>query len=165
MTVQILVLQSTYILAANLNSVRSSRDTFVKTQSTEINNHNILKQIKTLKYKHQEENVQNGGMDLTEGVNSTFIISDAENWVMCPDGRSCADGNKCCDADGDGQYNCCPISDGICCPGINSSGHNFCCYVGANCGGPDENGFSYCDYGKSSKHLLHRWMYRQYQKP
>ena len=111
MTVQILVLQSTYILAANLNSVRSSRDTFVKTESTEINNHNILKQIKTLKYKHQEENVQNGGMDLTEGVNSTFIISDAENWVMCPDGRSCADGNKCCDADGDGHYNCCTISD------------------------------------------------------
>ena len=112
MTVQILVLQSTYILAANLNSVRSSRDTFVKTESTESNNHNILKQIKPLKYKHREENVQNGGMDLTEGTNSTFIISDAEDWFLCPDGiNNCQDGSKCCDADGDGLYNCCPISD------------------------------------------------------
>ena len=110
-TVQILVLQSTYILAANLRSYRSSRDTSVKTESIESNNHNILKQVETLKYKRQEENIQNGGMDLTEGTNSTFITSDDEEWVLCLDGNYCPPDNKCCDADGDGQYNCCQISD------------------------------------------------------
>jgi len=164
-TVQILLLQSTYSLAANLKSVRSSRDTLFNTVSTESNNHNILKQVKTLNFKGQEENVRNGGIDMTEGTNSTFIPGDAEDWVLCPDGNYCQPNSKCCDADGDKVYNCCPISNGICCQGINSSKQPFCCYEGANCSGPDENGISHCDYGTTSKHLLHRWMYRQYQKP
>merc|ERR1712126_73401 len=117
----------TYSLAANLKSVRSSRDTFLKTVSTESNNHNILKQVKTLNFKGQEENVRNGGIDMTKGTNSTFIPGDAEDWVQCPDGNYCEPNSKCCDE-------------------------------GANCSVPDENGISHCDYGTTSKHLLHRWM-------
>ena len=112
MTVQILVLQPSYISAANLKSVRSSRDTLSKTESMESNNDNILKQVKTLTHKRQEENIKNGGIDLMEGLNSTYIPSDAEDpWVQCPDGNYCEPNWKCCDADGDGRYNCCTISN------------------------------------------------------
>ena len=110
-TVQILLLQSTYISAANLKSVRSSRDTLLKTEYTESNNHNILKQVKTLNFKGQEEDIKNGGVDLTEGKNSTLISGDPEPWVECPDGNYCEPNYKCCDADGDKKYNCCPISN------------------------------------------------------
>jgi len=164
-TVQILVLQSTYILDANLKSVRSSRDALEKTVSTKGNNHNILKPVKTLKYKRHGENIRNGSMDLTEGTNSSGITSCSEPWVQCLDGNCCPPDNTCCDADGNGIYNCCPISNGVCCPGKNSHGNPFCCYEGAKCSGPDEHEISHCDYGKTSKHLLHRWMYREHQMP
>ena len=72
--------------------------------------------------------------------------------MYCPDGSACASGQTCCLSGG--SYQCCPVTNGVCCP-------TFCCPPGTDCGddscvGGTNTDHKFLFFTAASAHVIRR---------
>ena len=48
-----------------------------------------------------------------------FFMSYVNSAVRCADGTECENSQTCCPMS-DGEYGCCPYTDAVCCPDLNT---------------------------------------------
>lgn len=171
LTLQVLIFRCTFLSAAHLRPMQSSRDTAFDIDTSDEYSSNQLLPFREVKNKDKDENNKSEGRDMIDGTNglhnTSEVLDCGPGYIDCPDGNSCCrSGETCCpDVDGNGVMECCPIPnltdiDTQCCKGVLK-----CCYPGLTC--VVENGeFVKCD--PDTLPILYRWMYREYeakQKP
>merc|ERR1712226_904687 len=167
-SLQILILQCTFLSAAHLTPMRSFKDTTLNSDSLDDYSLNKLQQYRQVKDQNKDENLKNEGVDTVEGTNGVFNTSSGfdcpSDHIECSDSKTCCRlGESCCpDVDGNGLMECCPIENLTdvtvqCC----QCNPGKCCYPGLHCVVDDNGKFVMCD--PDTLPILYRWMYRQYE--
>lgn len=115
LALQVLVFQCTFLSAAHLSPIRSSRDAAFNIDSSDEYSFNQLHPFREAKNKNKDENNKSEGRDMIDGTNGLYNTSEVldcgAGYIECSDGKSCCrSGETCCpDVDGNGVMECCPI--------------------------------------------------------